>query len=357
MDRIAIFAYSKRGMALAAEAAGHFPNSQIVLCAAPRIAAEPLPERMPVFHPESPSGEYSVEEAFSRANALVFIGALGIAVRKIAPFVRDKRCDPAVLCIDELGNYVIPVLSGHIGGANAMARFLAEKLGGIAVVTTATDINGRFSVDTWASTHGLVISDMKAARVISAAILERDVILQSDFPVATEFPNGCRPEETQNCRPDETLAGSGAGILISYEIRNPFAVTLRLIPKVLHIGIGCRKGTGREQIRDAVQRIFEEHGLDCRAVREVHSVDLKAKEPGLVEYCRDMGWPFRVYTPRELMQVPGEFASSAFVQKTTGADNICERSAMIRADRLIVRKTAINGVTVAVAAENYEVRF
>lgn len=340
-QNVAIIAYTQNGKMLARKAAAFFPDACVKLCTAPRLADG-------LFHPEN-APEYSAGQLFTWADALIYIGALGIAVRRIAPFVKDKKVDPAVLCLDEKGRFVIPVLSGHIGGANELALDLAGFLGAVPVITTATDVNHRFSVDTWARQNHMAISDMKLAKAVSAAILERDIPLESDLPLAGDYPPGCRAGMEQEL--------SDTGILISWEIREPFAATLRLIPAVLHLGIGCRRGTAKEQIREAVRRVFSEHGLDPRAVQGVYSIDLKAEEAGLVAYCAEQGWPFTVYTAEELMQVPGEFTSSEFVRKTTGADNICERAAMAGAQQLLISKTSLDGVTVAVALEHYQIEF
>lgn len=285
-------------------------------------------------------------ELFSACDALIFVGSAGIAVREIAPHVRDKRTDPAVLCIDERGQYVIPLLSGHIGGANALSRRLAAALKALPVVTTATDINGRFSVDTWATERGLVIGDIKAAKAVSAAILEGDVPLCCDYPIVTALPSGTVP------------GGSGpVGICISCRSRRPFAVTLPLIPRILHLGIGCRRGIEESAVRAAVESVFRENELELRAVKGVYSIDLKADEAGLLSFCARMGWPAAFYSAEELQDVKGDVTPSAFVQSVTGVDNVCERAALLGAARLIVKKTAINGVTVAVAEEKLEVGF
>ncbi|MBR6258633.1 MAG: hypothetical protein IKR21_00285 [Oscillospiraceae bacterium] len=127
---------------------------------------------------------------FSERDALIFVSAAGIAVRSVAPFIKDKRTDPAVICIDERGKNVIPLLSGHIGGANALALRIADHLGASPIITTATDVNGKFSVDKWAAENGFMIDNMKAAKAVSAAILKWDVPLCSDLPVKGELPPG-----------------------------------------------------------------------------------------------------------------------------------------------------------------------
>jgi len=125
----------------------------------------------------------------------------------------------------------------------------------------------------------------------------------------------------------------------------------------LHLGIGCRKGTPTEAIREAVERVLQEYNIDRRAIKCVASIDLKREEPGLLEFCAEQKLPVQFYAAGELKAVPGDFTPSEFVQSITGVDNVCERSALVGAKELIVRKTAMNGVTVALAAEHMEVRF
>ena len=131
-----------------------------------------------------------VEPIFRRTDALIFVGACGIAVRAVAPHLRSKAEDPAVLAVDETARFVVPLVSGHIGGANRLARLLARDLEAEPVVTTATDVNAKFSVDAWAAEQGLHINRLDAAKAVSAAILEGPVPLKSDFPIAGELPPG-----------------------------------------------------------------------------------------------------------------------------------------------------------------------
>ena len=145
--------------------------------------------------------------------------------------------------------------------------------------------------------------------------------------------------------------------MLSYSNEEPFGTTLRLIPKCLHVGVGCRRGTGEEAIAGAIERVFAENGLDTRAIKSVASIDLKQDEPGLIGFCEKAGIPLRFYSAEQLNAVAGEFTPSRFVRETTGVDNVCERAAMIGAERLIVKKTAAGGVTVAVALIKTEVRF
>ena len=255
-----------------------------------------------------------------------------------------ELCYTNILAMLDLAG--IPLLSGHIGGANDLARRLAAALGAAAVITTATDVNGKFAADAWAAKNGCAISSMPLAKKVAAEILEHDVPLVSDFPVKGALPGGI-VEKTQGA----------LGIVIGYCTKEPFAETLRLTPRVLRVGIGCRRGTAQETVEAAVAAVLSAHQLDPSAVKGVYSIDLKQQEAGLLAACAKHNWPTVFYTAEELRSVPGEFTDSPFVQEMTGVGNVCERAAMRGAEKLLVKKTAVDGVTVAVAAEHWEVSF
>ncbi len=279
-------------------------------------------------------------------DALIFVGASGIALRAVAPHIRDKRSDPAVICMDEAARFVIPLLSGHIGGANRLARRLAAALGATPVITTATDVNGRFAVDAWAAERGFAICDMALAKRVSAAILTRDVPLWTDAAVSGALPEGL------------VWADSGAlGICVSVYDRHPFDETLLLAPGALRLGIGCKRGTPPGAIEGLVERVLREHRLRPEAVREAATIDLKADEPGLVDCCRRRGWVLETLSAEQLDAVPGRFEDSDFVRRTVGVGNVCERAALAKGGRLIVPKTAEAGVTVAVAELEWGIDF
>ena len=336
---IAIFAYSRQGCQTAKRIMACFPQDTCRMYTIERL-------RQPDFFCIEKPTQPFYGACFAWADALIFVSSCGIAVRSAAPHLKDKQQYPAVIVIDERGTIVIPLLSGHIGGANELAHRLADHLHAAAVITTATDINHKFSADAWAARNGYVIDDLSCAKAVSAAILEQDVPVLCDFPVCGRLPNGVIEGNTGEI-----------GIYIGYENRHPFAQTLRLIPPVLLLGIGCRKGTEEEAIEQAVQSVMEEHHLDMRAVCGAASIDLKAQEAGLLAFCRAHQIPVSFYSAEQLRRVPGTFTSSAFVRQTTGVDNVCERAARIGADHLLVRKTACHGVTVAVAVKQWEVRF
>ena len=339
--KLAVFAFSRRGRDTARRclAALAGPGDEYRAYASESWAGEG-------FSPIRPPLADFTAPVFAWADAMVFVGACGIAVRAIAPHVRDKRTDPAVLAVDELGQFVIPLLSGHIGGANRLAARLAEAVGATAVVTTATDVNRRFSVDEWSARQGLYIDDMAAAKAVSAAILEGPVPVWSDFPIAGDLPAGLEPGES-----------GPLGICISWRRKFPFDRTLLLVPPVLRLGIGCRRGTSSGAIDALTDQLLAEHNVHPAAVGTVATIDLKKDETGLLDFCRDRGWPLSCYSAEELAAVEGDFTPSDFVRSVTGVDNVCERAALLGAERLLIKKTARDGITAALALNAWEVRF
>lgn len=292
---------------------------------------------------------------FADKDGILFIGATGIAVRSIAPFVQSKTKDPAIVVMDEKGVFAISLMSGHLGGANELTGVLANLTGAIPVITTATDVNGRFAVDVFARKNGLYISNMKYAKEISADVLdEKKIGLYSDYPVIGKIP-----EELQVWDTEEVFEGIN-GICISvYDNREPYKQTLHLIPKILVVGVGCKKGTPAERIKEKIQKVLAQNHISEKSICMLASIDLKAEEAGLIQTARELDAEFVTYSAEELQKVKGDFTESAFVASVTGVSNVCERSAVLGSDIgvLICPKMAEDGVTVALAVKEYMIDF
>lgn len=306
-----------------------------------------------------------VQEGFERGvDAIVFLCAAGIAVRAIAPCIRHKSTDPAVLVVDETGKFCISLLSGHAGGANELAERIGKLIGALPVITTATDREHKFAVDDFARKNGLVITDWKLAKRISAAILEGERIeIQSDILAEGILPKELHwkePGEKDSEGAERKTCREKLGICISYrQSENPVSVdTLQLIPRLVAVGIGCRKGTSEEKIDKAVEQCLREERIRPEAVFVVASIDLKREEEGILSYCSRKGIQFLTYSSDTLRQVPGEFTDSPFVEQITGVSNVCERSAVAASGgSLICRKRIYEGVTVALAEKKGSVVF
>ncbi len=290
---------------------------------------------------------------FLEKDGIVFIGAMGIAVRSIAPCLKGKAEDPAVVVLDDEGRFSISVLSGHLGGANELTGRAARITGGQAVITTSTDIHGKFAVDLFAKRLGLAITELNKIKKVSAAVLRGETVgFFSDFPIEGKLP-------------EELCSGREADISLFITLSNlpeegKTDHLLRLIPKILILGIGCRKGTPVTAIRDGVSRVLKEHNISPLAIAGCASIDLKKEEEGICAFAAETGVPFYTYPAEVLDGIEGEFTSSPFVKQITGVDNVCERSALccvkeLGGGKLIVKKEAAAGVTVAAAVRDWKV--
>ncbi len=292
------------------------------------------------------------KEHFQKKEALVFIGASGIAVRAISPYVNDKLSDPAVLVIDEGGSFVIPILSGHYGGANGLARNLADKLNATAVITTATDVNRLFAVDVFAKKNDLHICNRDGIEKISSAVLNKNKVT---IAICGEV-KGVIPKEL-------TLIDypvSKASVIVSPFKEDNQKADLQLCPKAYVIGIGCRRNKSCAELETAVKRQIDRIGIRRESIMAFASIDRKKDEDGIVSLASHYNLPFLTFTEDTLKEIPGEFNSSAFVEEQVGVDNVCERSALAACGdngKLILEKQAENGITVAIAERKWSVTF
>lgn len=328
---------------------------------------------------------------FRTGQILLYVGACGIAVRAIAPYVQSKQTDPAVLVADERGRFVISLLSGHLGEANSFAEIVAGLTGGQAVITTATDVNGLFAVDVFAKKNGLVLTDFKAAKEFTANLLKtKKGILVIPEPyrkwitVSGEVPEeltisgeeseaGTNRTEVQeahvnpgkeSCLPQLLLspqaAVHGTDSPLESEGTAPLLppVRLQLIPPCLILGVGLKKGKTEQELLSFIRKVLQANGLLEKAIGRFASIDLKKDELALWMAAETYGVPLRFFTAEELMQVKGEFSKSAFVQAVTGADNVCERAVIAAgAEEILVPKTAENGLTLAIGVRKMMIRF
>lgn len=275
-------------------------------------------------------------EQFARRAALIFVSAAGIAVRAVGPLLQSKAEDPAVLSLDEQGRFVIPLVSGHLGGANALARQIAALTGGTAVISTATDLSGRFAVDLWAKKQGMSIPQPERIKGFSARLLAGETLgVACPWPVRGPVPVGL------------LLAAEGDAAVT---LRPLEGQTLQLVPRVLSLGVGCRRDTTDETLRAAFADFCRQRRVWPQAIAEAASIDRKQDEAGLLAFCREQGWPLRFFSAEELAALEGDFSASEFVEKTVGVDNVCERAAVLASGgALFEKKYARDGVTFALA--------
>lgn len=284
-------------------------------------------------------------ECFRKRLPILFVGACGIAVRSIAPFVRDKMQDSPILVIDEKGKYVIPVLSGHMGGANLLARQVSIVLGAQAVITTATDVEGMFSVDVFAREQGFQIKNRERIKVISSKLLRGQTVTVAVDPgielIKQHLPEGLKRVPYESETPDLRIAvAETAGM----------EQTLLLTAKKYVLGMGCKKGKTYEELADFLSSHcpFDPE----KEVFAIATIDIKKREEGLWTLAQYHHLPLLFYSAEVLRKAEGEFEGSQFVQEVTGVDNVCERAALCAAGpggKMLQGKTAEKGMTLAIA--------
>ena len=280
---------------------------------------------------------------FSQSDGLVYVGAAGIAVRAIAPHLKSKTTDPAVVVVDECARYAIPILSGHLGGANDLARAIGRVCGALPVLTTATDVNGVFAVDEWAKRQNCLVLNPERIKTVSAKLLAGGTVtVQSSWPIAGQPPrNVCQTEDR------------GADVLL--DIHPGTGEKLHLVPRIAVLGVGCKKNVLPQTLETALAAFLTGAGVCEQAISAVASIDLKKNEPGLLDFCAAHGWPLKTYPAEQLREVEGQFTPSAFVKGVTGVDNVCERSAVLASGGTLCQgKTAGDGITMALALAPYQ---
>ncbi|MCQ2550055.1 MAG: cobalamin biosynthesis protein [Lachnospiraceae bacterium] len=289
-----------------------------------------------------------VGECFQWGVPILFIGAISIAVRKIAPFVNSKLTDSPVVVVDEKGQYSIPLLSNHVGGANGLAKQIANAVDGQLVLTTATDVKGVFSVDVFAQKNGLKIVNKEGIKKVSSKLLAEGKISMAIHPTIA-FDEKAVPENIKLMDFQE----NHVDVRIDYPgLESAEEETLKLLYKPYVLGIGCKKETPYEKISSFIDEILVGNQIDESLITGMASIDLKSKERGLLYYEAKKRIPFTTFTAKELEEVEGDFRASDFVKSITGVSNVCERAAMKLAGKeaeLVVRKIAKDGITMAIS--------
>jgi len=268
---------------------------------------------------------------FREYDLFVFIGAMGICIRSIAPFIKDKYTDPAILCVDSTGRFVISVLSGHIGGANDWARRVAAITGGEAVVTTQSDNTGLWALDTLARRFDwrTAASHAEMNRMISLFVGNEPTALLLDVKDrGTDYLERTLPEHVSVFYRFEDIRPEAFRLIIAV---TPFIYTadvpiLYYRPRVLHVGIGCRRDSAPEGVAEHMAAVMEAHRLSPLAVRSVATIELKKDEPLFHALAQAWEAEKHVYRADELADITVPNPSQK-VFDTTGVWGVSESTA------------------------------
>lgn len=281
----------------------------------------------------------TLTQSWHRYDGLICIMATGIVVRSIAPLITDKKTDPAIVVLDEKGLFVISLLSGHLGGGNALAHKIVTLSGGQAVITTASDTLGLVALDLWAKSQNLVAHDTQRLTKASAKLVNRgQLTLFSDVDIAD------LPEKIF-----QTTERDKADIIVSLH-KNCNENQLLLHPKIVVLGIGCNRHTPVHEFNEALDELLTDLGLAVQTVHSICSIDLKNDEQGLLDFARMHHWPTQFFTKEQINTFTDLEISQAALQ-AIGAIGVAEPTALLgaRQTSLFCRKRKWKNITMAVA--------
>jgi cobalt-precorrin 5A hydrolase len=311
---------------------------------------------------------------WNKSDGLIFVMATGIVVRQIAPLIQSKDRDPAVLVLDEKGQFVISLLSGHLGGANAWAKVLSEQLKAQPVITTATDVEGLIAPDEYARRLGWTVKPVSSLKHANRCLLDTgclkvwsEVSLSPEHPLMLDghyvFVSEAEKEEAQiwvtpfqNASAESSQEGSNVDETLSVNTYGKLPC-ITLVPKVLSIGVGSRRGISKEKVLEAIQEALLKIGASEQSVSGLFSIDIKQEEVGMIEAAQEMDVPFQTFPTAEIQRVVDqrELSHSDFVKEKIGVDGVCEAASLLgtRQGELILPKQKQSGVTVAISLERF----
>ena len=272
------------------------------------------------------------EKNLLKYDTFLFITASGIAVRTIAPFIKSKDIDPAVLTMDEEGNFIISLLSGHLGGANEAAKILGEITGAVPVISTASDVSGKIAVDTIAMKINGKLESLESAKKVTSLI------------VAGKEVNIKVPENMENENPQGV-------ILISNRKNIEIA---KIIPQNIVVGVGCKKDKEAEKIIDAVKDSFEKLNLCEESIRVFATVDIKENEAGIIGTAEYFGKELKIISREDIQKIENNFETSQFVKKSIGIGAVSAPCAFIAGKgrgKFLAEKLKYEGITISIFEE------
>lgn len=276
--------------------------------------------------------------------AIIFISSTGIAVRAIAPYIKSKDVDPAVLVIDNSCKYVISLLSGHLGGANQLTLEISKFLNAEPVITTATDNLGIEAPDMIAKDNTLIIEDLKKAKDISALLVEGKKVGFFDEKGIVQTPIGY----SSNLEDISGLLYISSSDNINMHLQGTTVPTLKLIRRNIVLGIGCRKDFSTDKMQQTVLKVLKEHNIDIRAIKSIATVEVKEHEVAIKALVDYFHCEFEIFTIEDIRKVQHKFQGSDFVEKTIGVRAVSEPCTELSGARIISNKMKLDGMTLCI---------
>ena len=354
--KVALVALTDRGLTTARRISAGLPNSvaRDLFCHDKTLSQEVLNQHKNQAQSFRRLSDI-VPSLWREYSVLVFIMATGIVVRQIAALIESKDRDPAVLVLDEEGKFIIPLLSGHLGGANAWANHIAQQIGALAVITTATDGRGLVAPDEYARRYRWQVEPINHLPTVNRLLLEQGFLnVWTSYPLKPEY--AWVSDEHYHFL-NENEQDKANVILDAFPHLNIKEDCIYIIPPVLCVGVGCRRGITTEAVIEGITSAVERIGASLKAVAGIYSIDLKSDELGLIEAAKRLRVPFQTFRAGKLQAVieQEQLSRSTFVSEKIGVDGVCEAASLLgtQKGRLVLPKTKYQGVTVAISVENF----
>jgi cobalt-precorrin 5A hydrolase len=335
-----IIAISPRGVALGERVLESFPHSNLyALSHYVDGNAIPITEQLSAFIPKM----------MAMQKPLLLVMACGIAVRCIAAGVQSKKSDPPVMVADDGGNFVISLLSGHMGGANQLSQIIADAIQAKPVITTASDLCGLEAVDMFAHRHGLIIDNWDDAKLVTAVLLNGGKVGLRNYSLIDVNNNSFNRSE-----PFDAFVHIG-----HYTNTDNQLLTVKLYPRNLVLGLGCRKDTNPVVLSEFVNDQLDKLTIHKSCIGAVASVDIKQHETAILQYAQSLCLDACFVSVNDIRQEEHLFNRSQFVQKSIGVGAVCEPAAYIvgkKKGRFLLHKTVYKGITMSLFESEYIIK-
>ena len=301
---------------------------------------------------ETPGGiKEFLESSWSKYDGFIFISATGIAVRMCQPYIESKAKDPAIVVIDDEGKFSISLLSGHLGGANEIAKSIGDFIGATPVITTASDNRGIDSIDMFAKGNGYYIEDLSSVtKITSMMVNSKTVGIYTEDGNLINYPNLIKLDDLNNIDPSV----EGIIIVTSREDIGPIDIPHTILrPKNINIGIGCRKGKEVEIVIGAIELALNNSNLSNKGIRAMGTVEIKKDEAGIIKAAEHYNCPLEIFTIEDILPLEDMFQKSQFVKDTIGVYSVSEPCAYLLGGKPILGKFIHEGVTISINLNIY----
>lgn len=342
--KIAILSITQNGKSLGLNIKNNIKNADLYF-----IKRDIVENETNVIHINKRLKDF-VPEIFNQYDYIIFIMATGIVIRTIAPLVVSKFSDPAILVTDEKGKNIISLLSGHMGGANEMTLYISDLINSNPVITTATDINEKSSLDMIAKKLNAHIDNFRDNVLkINSMIVNNEKVglfVDGNYLVDTR---GFVLDEKNTLKDIDNIVVISNKVSIDTNLDFSNKNIIKVIPKDIVIGIGCRRDTDSEYMKDSLVDFLEQQNIDINAIKEIGSIDVKKDEKAILNLSKYLRVPFKIFTKEEISQVDYLYDKSEWVKKSVGVYSVAEPVAHLLSNgNLIVKKHKYKGITFSI---------